>query len=250
MRIIINLMVLLALANASGAAAAADAGASANPYTSNYVVRSGMPASINPGSAKQEEPKAFRGVDKEADYQRLLEDGFDMLGSSSFEDTEVPVQQLLEQEKKVGADIALVYSTALTKVPDAVRLQQAKDAGKQHNIDQDAPDTQERPLDKHFYEYYATYWVKLAPPVLGLHVQDHQMDKDQPGLPIVAVIKGSPAAEADLRKGDVVLKIGEVEAKSGAVLVQEVRANAGKTVEITFLREDMLMQKEVKLNQK
>ncbi|HEY7986438.1 MAG TPA: PDZ domain-containing protein [Methylophilaceae bacterium] len=250
MRLITTLLALLFLGSTVIVAAAQDAGSAENPYTKNYVARAGVQ-----GSTKQNEPKIFRGIDKEADYQRLLEDGFDMLGSSSFQDTVVPVQQLMEQEEKVGADIALVYSTALTRVPDALKMQQAKaDAARksedeeQTNIDKDAPGMERLPLSQPFYDYYATYWVKLPPPVLGLHVQDHQIDKDKPGLPIVAVIKGSPAAAADLRKGDVVLKIGDVEAKSGAVLVQTVRANMGKTVEITVLREDLLIQKEVPLN--
>jgi hypothetical protein len=252
MRLLTTLLALLALASTTVFAAAPDAGGSENPYAKNYVARPGVPASTKPG-----EPKVFRGVDKDVDYQRLLEDGFDMLGSSAFEDTVVPVQQLLVQEKKVGADMALVYSLPLTKVPDSLRLQQAKaEAALNHaeqeetNIEKDAPDTQRLSLNQPFYEYYATYWVKLPPPLLGLHVQDHQTDETKPGLPIVAVIKGSPAALADLRKGDVVLKIGDVEAKNGDTLVQIVRANAGKSVEITWLREDQLMQKEVQLNAK
>ncbi len=252
MRFIITLTALLVLASTTVFAATSDAGGADNPYAKNYVARPGVQ-----GSTRQGEPRVFRGVDKDADYQRLLEDGFDMLGTSSFQDTVVPVQQLVAQEKNVGADISLVYTLALTKVPDSLRLQQAKEEAalshaeqEQTNIEQGAPDTQRLPVSQLFYEYYATYWVKLAPPVLGLHVQDHPTDSDKPGLPIVAGIKGSPAAAAGFLKGDVVLKIGDVEAKSGDVLVQEVRANVGKKVEITFLREDLLMQKEVQLNAK
>ncbi|HEY8086109.1 MAG TPA: PDZ domain-containing protein [Methylophilaceae bacterium] len=250
MRLITTLMVLLVLASTSVFAASSDASGAENPYAKNYVARSGVK-----GSTKQDEPKVFRGTDKDADYQRLLEDGFDMLGSSSFQDTVVPVQQLVEQERKVGADMALVYSSTLTRVPDALKMQQAKadaekkrDAEEQTNIDKDAPGMERVPVSQPFYDYYATYWVKLAPPLLGLHVQDHQTDTDKPGLPIVAVIKGSPAAAADLRRGDVVLKIGDADAKSGDVLVQAVRNNAGKSIDITVLREDLLIQKTVQLN--
>jgi hypothetical protein len=252
MRLQITLVALLALASSNVFAAAPDIGGAENPYAKNYVARDGVQ-----GSAKPVEPKVFRGTDKDADYQRLLEDGFDMLGSSSFQASVVPVQQLVEQEKKVGADMALVYTLQLTKVPDSLRMQQAKAEAamknseqEETNIEKDAPETQSIPLAIPFYEYYATYWVKLGPPMLGLHVQDRQADDAKPGLPVVAVIKGSPAAAADMRKGDTVLKVGEVEVKNGDMLVQQIRANAGKTVEITWLREDMLMQKQIQLNAK
>jgi S1-C subfamily serine protease len=92
--------------------------------------------------------------------------------------------------------------------------------------------------------------VKLPPPLLGLHVQDHPSDDNKPGLTVLAVIKDSPAAAADLHKGDILLKIGDVEVKNGDMLIQAVHANAGKQVEITWLREDLLMQKQVQLNAK
>lgn len=250
MRLITTLLALFALASTTVFADEPADGGSENPYSTNYVARDGVR-----GSSGQEAPKVFRGVDKDEDYVRLLEDGFDMLGSSTFQDSAVSPQLLVEQARKVGAEMALVYTSALTKVPDSIKIQQAKSAAamkgkRDEESNEKVPEWEAVSQAAQYYDYYATYWVKLAPPLLGLHVLDRPANDDQPGLPIVAVIKGSPAAAADLRKGDVVLKIGEVEAKSGDTLVKAIRANAGKTVEITLLREDQLMQKDVQLNAK
>ncbi len=92
-------------------------------------------------------------------------------GTSSFSGYCSAVQQLVAQEKKVGADISLVYTLALTKVPDSLRLQQAKEEAalshaeqEQTNIEQGAPDTQRLPVSQLFYEYYATYWGEVGAP--------------------------------------------------------------------------------------
>ena len=246
-----TLLALLALTSFSAYAETPE-----NPYTKNYTARAGVQQPAAPSAA----PKAFRGGNREADYQRLLEDGYDMLGSSSFQNADVDPQMFVELAKKVGADLALVYPTSLTEVPAALKLQQAKARtkaeaktrkemeGEEFRIEKDAPTGELIGLVSHFYEYYATYWVKLPAPLLGLHVNEQPASEEAPGLPIVAVIKGSPAAAADLRKGDIVLKIGEVETKTGDALVKEVHANAGKKIEITFLRDDRLMQVDVQLN--
>jgi hypothetical protein len=250
MRLITTLLALSALASTAVFADEPAGSGSENPYSTNYEVRDGVQ-----GSSSQDAPKIFRGVDKDADYVRLLEDGFDMLGSSAFQDSAVSPQLLVEQAKKVGAEMALVYTTALTKVPDAIKLQQAKSAAamkgkRDEESNEKVPEWEAVSQAAQYYDYYATYWVKLAPPILGLHVLDHPANADEPGLPIVAVIKDSPAALADLRKGDVVLRIGNVEAKNGDTLVKEIRANAGKTVDITLLREDQLISKQVLLKAK
>lgn len=250
MRLITALLAMFVLASSAVFADTPDAGGSENPYSTNYVAIDGVQA-----TPKADEPRVFRGINRDEDYQRLLEDGFDMLGSSTFQDSAVSPQLLVEQAKKVGAEIALVYTTAMTKVPDAIKFQQAKSAaamkGKIDEVSNEkVPEWEAVSQAAQYYDYYATYWVKLPPPLLGLHVQDHPTDDNKPGLPVLAVIKDSPAAAADLHKGDIVLKIGDVEVKNGDILVQTVHANAGKRVEITWLREDMMMQKEVQLNAK
>ncbi|MCE9633592.1 MAG: PDZ domain-containing protein [Methylophilales bacterium] len=227
--------------------ALADEPKSDNPYTQNYKQRF---AASKPTA---EAPHVFRGTNRETDYQHLLEDGYDQMGTSGFQAGDVDPEQLGAQAQKVHADLALVYITSLGKQSMDAKIAAAKEKA----LKMAKPETERgdgEGLLMEFpelrYDYYATFWMKLPPPVLGLHVRDRKEDEDQPGVPVVAVIKGSPAAGSDIRKDDVVLKVAEVETNNGDTFVQTVRSNAGKTVEILLLRDDILVSKMVTLSAK
>ncbi|MFM9913125.1 MAG: PDZ domain-containing protein [Methylophilaceae bacterium] len=242
-----NGLLALLLVGFTAHLALADEPKSDNPYTQNYKERS---TAKKPST---EAPRVFRGTSREGDYQRLLEDGYDQLGSSSFQTGDVDPELLSGHAQKIHANLALVYTTSLGKESVDAKIATAK-AKALKKAKPDAEKTEGEGLLMEFpeqlYDYYATFWVKLPPPVLGLHVSDRKEDDDQPGVPVVAIIKGSPAAAADIRKDDVVLKIADVAANNGDTFVQTVRGNAGKTVEILLLREDVLVSKMVTLNPK
>ncbi len=227
--------------------ALADEPKSDNLYAQNYKQRF---AAIKPTA---EAPRVFRGTNRETDYQHLLEDGYDQMGTSGFQAGDVDPEQLGAQAQKVHADLALVYITSLGKESADAKIAAAKaKALKMAKPEAERGDGEGLLMEfpEQRYDYYATFWMKLPPPVLGLHVRDRKEGDDQPGVPVVAVIKGSPAEGADIHKNDVVLKISEVETNNGDTFVQIVRDNAGKTVEILLLRDDILVSKMVKLNAK
>ena len=56
------------------------------------------------------EPKMFQGADKETDYQRMLENGYNLVGFSSFNGADVNVDGALAQAKAVHSEIVLIYS--------------------------------------------------------------------------------------------------------------------------------------------
>ena len=56
------------------------------------------------------EPKMFQGADKETDYQRMLENGYSLVGFSSFNGADANVDGALTQAKVVHAEIVLIYS--------------------------------------------------------------------------------------------------------------------------------------------
>lgn len=229
----------------SGAAAETPAD-DTNPYANGYEKRLDAPAA-KPAVGNV---KIFRGNDRDVDYGRLLEDGYDLLGASSFKSGDVPPDLAVAHAKNIKADLVMVYSTRFGQIPKAVQIDAAKARAKAGNSDIDANLPEMRLVGgmEYSYEYYATFWIKLPPPALGLHVQDRIADDKRAGVPIIAVIKGSPAAKADIRKGDVVLKIADQEVKNGDALVDAVRRNVGKTVDVTWLRDDILMEKPVTLN--
>lgn len=212
-----------------------------NPYATSYQQR----REVSADTPAVDQVKMFRGEDKERDYLRLLEDGYELLGSSSFKSGTVPPEQAQMQARKVKADVVMVYTNHFGKTPNAIRMEAAR-----HRLrtNTESASSEAQPINiQNSYAYYATYWVKLPPPLLGLHVNDRSRDDKTPGAPVVAVIKNSPAANAGLRRGDAVLRIGATETNNGDALVNAVREQAGKTVELAWLRDGAVMHTSITL---
>ena len=214
-----------------------------NPYTTGYSKRMDAPA----GKPWSGEVKIFKGSDKDRDYLRLLEDGYDLLGLSSFKAGEVPPDQAAAQAREIKADVVMVYTNRFGKVPDAVKMEAARNKLKNKSDYGAAPEFELLGNMEYGFEYYATFWTKLLPPLLGVHVNDRPQGDKTPGVPVVAVIKNSPAAAADIRGGDEVLRIGTQETNNGESLVKAVRDQAGKTVEVTWSRDGSVMHTPVTL---
>lgn len=198
-----------------------------NPYAKSYVSR------MQAAQAPQEPPRLFAGQDRVEDYYRLLEDGYDMLGYSSFETGGVPPEEALQQAANVGAALVLVYNAGVDHVANRG---QSNTSGSQV-------------ADGTIYQYFATYWTKLPPALLGIHVQRERPDEDAL-LEVMAVIKGSPAAAAGLQRGDLIRQLGEVALHQPESLSQAARQYAGQTVEIVGSRAGTEFTKTVTLNRR
>jgi membrane-associated protease RseP (regulator of RpoE activity) len=180
----------------------------------------------------------------------MLESGYDMMGSSGFEAGSIAPDLALEHAKSIKADVVLVYSKYASKKSSLSTLQTIKEAAKTTGeIDEDVLKG-----DEEQYKYYASYWAKLPMPLLGLHViklkhreKDSNEVIEDDGLKVLAVIKGSSAAKAGLKRGDVLLKIAGVEIQTPAQLSQAVGKNKGKEVKISYERSDNLAETSAKL---
>lgn len=211
-----------------------------NPYTKNYTSRMSSPKSATSG-----EVRVFRGQDRVADYQMLLEDGYDLLGYASFEAADVPPEKLTEQAERVRADLALVYTTRSGQTPASVKLDQAKDKLKKTG---EAGTESAKPADNKFYNYFASFWTKLPNPLFGVHVKQGKDAGAAKGLEVIAVIKGSPAAAAGLQKGDTLLRLGEAELNKPELLSQAAQRYAGQQTEVVFARMGDEQRQNVTLN--
>lgn len=198
-----------------------------NPYAKSYVSR------MQAAQAPQEPPRLFAGQDRVEDYYRLLEDGYDMLGYSSFETGGVPPEEALQQAANVGAALVLVYHAGVDHVANRG---QSNTSGSQV-------------ADGTIYQYFATYWTKLPPALLGIHVQRERPDEDAL-LEVMAVIKGSPAAAAGLQRGDLIRQLGEVTLRKPEALSRAAQRYAGQTVEIVGSRAGTEFTKSVTLNRR
>ena len=214
-----------------------------NPYQKSYV------SIRKPALPVIEAPRIYRGQDARLDDQRLLEDGFDKLGYSSFEAGDVPPEKVLEQAKSVRAELALVYTTQAGGVPSSVKIDAARAKAKATKRG-DADDGVGRLLnDVAHYTYHATYWTRLPPPVLGLHVRDRKDgDAVAQGVIVIVAIKGSPAASVGLLAGDALVRLADTEIKTAEDLLALTRRFAGQTVELAWVRGSETLRQSVTLN--
>jgi hypothetical protein len=212
-----------------------------NPFAKAYVSRNLSPASLQHDT---DSPKVYRGEDQVDDYQRMLENGYDMLGYSEFiAGSDTPPELVLQQARKINADLALVYTRLSGEAPADVKLQQMRERAK--NAGQGSGQSPESQVS---YTYFASYWAKLSPPLLGVHVMGPATDEETDGLRVIAVINESPAAKAGVQEGDVLERLGDVDLKSPAALTQAAQRYAGQTVDLRMQRSGTGNQLKVTLN--
>jgi hypothetical protein len=212
-----------------------------NPFAKSFIKRD------LPGVVWQHDPqgpKVYRGEDQVDDYQRMLENGYDMLGYSEFMDSADVLPTLLEQHaREINADVALVYTRLAGEVPASVQVQQMREQASKG----ETPSVAEAD-SKDSYKYFASYWAKLRPPLLGVHVMGPAEDSETDGLKVIAVINDSPADKAGIRDGDVLKRLGDIALKSPAALTEAARNYAGQTVEAVVQRGQNATRIPVQLN--
>lgn len=237
MRLLVSLLVVLSLigcASSKGVQKPVEAkpDVAENPYIKSYLSLDKPTVALQPDP---DGPKLFRGNNKDTDNNRMLVKGFDMLGYSSFEAKEVNPEQAMEQARKLKADLVLVYTKETAATPASVKIQQLREQAmkaKSTKSKETAPVD-----DSPVYSYYASYWVKIAPPVIGVHVKGTSKDAKVDGLIVLAVVEGSPAFKASLKEGDMLTRIGDVSLTNTQSLSQVVKSYEGKTVDVEYERE-------------
>ena len=224
--------------------------ADANPFAKNYKEQ-------NTNNLKSMDPnpdtKIYVSNHKDDDNISMLENGYDMIGSSGFSATETSSDFALAHAKSIKADTVLVYRKYESAATASSKFELIKEAAK-NGGEIDPNDLKEGPTQ---YHYYASYWAKLPMPLLGVHIIKLQMQasdggqdviKDEAGLKLLAVIKESPAFKAGLVKGDTLLKIADVELTKPDDLFSAVKRYAGQTVVVKLQRNGADTELPVTLN--
>ncbi len=201
----------------------------ANPFVQFYKGTSGEDVAKSPAAVLPTgEPKLEQGTDRQKDQLRMLEDGYFPAGNSHFNAATIDKGEALAQAKAVHAEVVIVYQAT---VAPARGSQSARS------------------------EYLADYWVKLKPPVLGVHVRDLTTEirinsGSKTGVYVIAVVKDSPASRAGIVRGDIVRKIGDGEINDSPGLLAAVAKLAGQKVMVEIWRDHQEVQKEVQLDQR
>lgn len=205
-----------------------------NLYAKNYKAQNQnnlKSLSANPDT------KMFVSNHKDEDNIAMMEDGFDMMGTSGFEAGNVSADLALAYGKSIKADTVLVYSKyGSAKTPDS-KIQLIKEAMKTKG-EVTAKDLEP---EEEKYNYYASYWAKLPTPLMGVHViklvqNTDNGPKPEAGLIVIAVIKESAASNASLVKGDVLLKLGDAVMDQPDDLFAAVKRYAGQTIPVVYER--------------
>ena len=189
--------------------------------------------------------KMYVSNHKDDDNISMLEDGYDMMGTSGFQASKVPPELALQHAKAIKADTVLVYTKYGSAKTAASKIQVIKEATKKGGGVINDKDLVE---DETQYDYFASYWAKLPTPLLGVHIiklvknaqpDDEEADAkkmENKGLTILAVIKDSPAAKAGLIRGDVLMKVAGNELNKPEELSSIVRRYQGQDVAIEYER--------------
>ncbi len=203
-----------------------------------------------------ENPKTVleAGQNQEADNTKMLEEGYDLMGTSTFVSPSVASEHALTFAQKIKADTVLVYTKEVPVNTKLVSLDGSEEGEKQAN-----EVNQANAKTAHII-HHASFWAKLPPPLLGVHVIKLIPSTNKEGAPIapevkgltaIAVIKDSPAAKAHLTKGDSLLKIGEQALEKPEDLFAAVKRYAGQTVQVVVQRYNGEMQTvSIALNQR
>lgn len=219
-----------------------------NLYAKHYKAQN---ASGLTSSQADPDTKMYVSNHKEDDNISMLENGYDMMGSSGFEGGDVSADLALAHGKAIKADVVLVYSkygAAKSANSKMEMIREAVKAGKELT----EKDMADEPT---VYKYYASYWAKLPTPTLGVHViklvsktNDPNANTEIPGLQLLAVIKDSPAAKAGLARGDRLLKINNTTLEKPEDLTTAVRQLKGQMVDIQYLRAESALTTKAQLN--
>jgi hypothetical protein len=197
--------------------------------------------------------KMYVSNHKDEDNISMLEDGYDMMGSSGFEAGNVPAELALQHAKSIKADVVLVYTkygSAKSASSKMEMIKQAVKSGKELT-EKDMAD------DAAVYKYYASYWAKMPRPTLGVHIiklipqtstEEVTDNNSGKGLRVLAVIKESPAFQAGLLRGDQLIAINDQILENPEDLTGYVSKRHGETINLRYLRDNQEYSKQVKLN--
>ncbi len=196
--------------------------------------------------AQNPQTKILRGWDQDTDKIKMLEDGYDLMGFTGFSGPNISPNLAKVHGEKLKADLILIYDRQVNENTRATAIQKARDkvlAAKKIENNGEITEieiTEEDLADSNaLYVFYASYWVKLPKPTFGTHFIKLAKGNDEvevPGALVIAVIKGSPAAEAGILRNDSIVKVDQVNVDTPDDLMAVIKKSKGKSVNVEYIR--------------
>lgn len=208
-------------------------------------------------------PKLILGENPKKDITSMMEDGYAMLGYSSFispnNDASSERKAIMKGED-VHAAVILLYSNYADTINKVVPLYSPSymsgnvtdNYGNSATFSGSGGSMSYVPVPVSRNNYLATFWIK-SKGILGLFVRDlsedeHKQIKTNKGVSVIAVVKKSPAFYADIFKGDVILKMNGDNIFDRADFLTKLKDLTGRTIILDILRDGKSITKEVKTN--
>tara|TARA_B110001469_G_C9620753_1_gene309352 strand:- start:1068 stop:1811 length:744 start_codon:yes stop_codon:yes gene_type:complete len=212
-----------------------------NLFEKNYQIQS--PKGFQSFS-KNLNTKMMRGWNQKTDKFKMLEDGYDLMGHSNFTAPYTSPNLALQHAKSMKADMVLLYDRQINDSSRATIIKKAREKARKANRVKEVGNLTEIEINEDDlvdenvkYEINATYWVKLPKPIFGAHFIKLNSDIEAiNGVQIIAVIKGSPAAIAGIKKNDSITSIAKISVNKPEDLISAIRKNKGKLIEVGYLR--------------
>ena len=239
--------------------------ACSNPFKETYVSKlerwpSGQVDRLLPPEG---EARLVTSLDIKGDAQRMFENGYLLLGRSTFRGTTVNFREATEVADDIGASVVMVekkYAETVTEsVPMSEWIPERTVTIKERGVITSGPDrgqtyenektktlvgefrTTYVPQTTEYYDFAATYWAKLKPSIFGVIVTELDAEarrsiESNRGVLVKAVIGDSPAFVADLLSGDVITAFGGEGITGPDQFFDLVLQNKGRTVTVNFSR--------------
>jgi len=191
------------------------------------------------------EPQVYSARDFETDRRALTEDGYILIGYSSFNATIADPRDAISHARRIGAAIVLLESrhASTERGATSYALQNLPGGYTIHHV----------PYSIDRYDFGATFWAKAKSTILGIAATDLSAD-DRIGLSrnrgavVDVVIKRSPAFDADIMRGDVITKFNGELLTDASELSEMTRRHAGKEVVLEIFRDGRPQEVKLRLN--
>jgi len=193
-------------------------------------------SSVDIGNVVQSKtkPQVYSSQDINADCQRMLEDGYTILGVSNFVWTTADTKHAAKFAKKLGASVVLIhYRFQETVAGGTMIMPMIGGYG----------GALATPINFHRYEQTAYFFAKTKPGKMpyGIWMNDLTTEQSRDlgtskGVGVQAVVRGSPAFDADLLAGDIILTFAGRDISTPERWDAVKSSHSGQTVPVEIMR--------------
>lgn len=246
----------------------------ANGFTNFYHGMTKEQVDEQVGNRQPAEPHPIYTNDVRGESERLAENGYTQVGESSFQgpQTRRAEASAVSQAKAIGADVVVLSERSAGSETVSVPLTTPTTSTSYSSFNGTAfnpgygttnlmgsgtttsfgTSTTYIPMTVRRADYYAGYWVKAKPPIIGVNVsplsaEQHRQIGTNSGVLVRVVVIGSPAFKADIFKGDYLMAIGGDPVTSIDDFKGAARTHAGTLIDVQLLRDGQRITKQMRL---